>query len=317
MITVVADFLTQKHRGILREAAEKNGHEIEFYDKPEEAASHLQETEILFSKDISLISHAPLLKWNCTPNAGVEDYCKPGALPDDLLLSNSSGAYGVTISEHIVMVVLELLRCRQEYDRIICEKKWVRYLPVRSILGSRIAIMGTGDLGTEAAHKLKAFRPARITGVNRSGRCPDQIYDEIIQKDKMPKLLGETDILIMCLPGGAGTRHFLDKEAISCLKEHAIVVNVGRGSTIDQQALITALNEGRIAGAALDVFEEEPIPPDDPAWTCKNLLITPHISGNMTLDYTVDQCVAMFCRDLDNYCKGKPLKYEVDRNLGY
>ena len=317
MITVVADFLKESHRTILRDIAEKNHRRIEFYDTPEEARTHLQETEILFAKDTGLIKDAPRLKWNCTPNAGADEYCRPGVLPDHVLLTNSSGAYGVTISEHIIMVILELLRCRKEYAQIISEKRWIRYLPVRSIHGSRIAIIGTGDLGTEAAHRLKAFSPAVITGVNRRGRRPDEVYDRIIQKDKLNLILKDTDIVVMCLPGGEATYHYLDEKAIACLPRHAIVINVGRGSNIDQKALIAALNEGRIAGAALDVFEEEPIPGNDPAWNCRNLLITPHISGNMTLDYTVDQCISMFCEDLNNYFQGRPLRYQVDRRLGY
>lgn len=317
MITVVVDFLTEKHKAVLRDAAKRNGLGIKFYNNSEEAKSHLQDTEILFARDPSLIKYAPGLKWICTPNAGAGEFCEPGVLKEDVLLSNSSGAYGLTISEHIIMVILELLRKQPQYMQIVREKRWVRNLPVRSIHGSRITIIGTGDIGTQTARRLRAFAPEKITGVNRSGRCPDTVYDEIIQKDKLNSALRETDILVMCLPGGAATMNYVDKEAIDSLPDQAIVVNVGRGSNIDQKALMAALNEERIAGASLDVFEIEPIPEDDPLWDCKNLLITPHISGNMTLNYTVDKCVAMFCEDLDNYCNGRPMGHLVNRKLGY
>ena len=95
------------------------------------------------------------------------------------------------------------------------------------------------------------------------------------------------------------------------------MVNVGRGTAIDQSALVEALNAGKLAGAALDVFEKEPIPAGDPVWDAKNLLITPHISGQMSLGYTRDKNVALFCEDLENYAAGRPLKRYVDRKIGY
>ena len=109
----------------------------------------------------------------------------------------------------------------------------------------------------------------------------------------------------------------LSRQRIALLPETAYVVNVGRGTAIDQPALTEALNAGRIAGAALDVFAKEPIPDGDPIWEAKNLLITPHISGQMSLGYTRDKNVALFCEDLENYAAGRPLARFVDRRVGY
>ena len=121
----------------------------------------------------------------------------------------------------------------------------------------------------------------------------------------------------MALPATGETRHILSAERIALMKDSAYVVNVGRGSAIDQNALVAALNGGKLAGAALDVFEEEPLPAGDPAWTARNLLITPHIAGQMSLGYTRDRNAALFCEDLERDGRGeKPLRL-VNRRVGY
>ena len=121
----------------------------------------------------------------------------------------------------------------------------------------------------------------------------------------------------MSLPGTAETIHILNRERIALLPRSAYVVNVGRGTAVEQEPLIEALNGGRLAGAALDVMDPEPLPPDHPLWEAKNLILTPHVSGNMTLGYTCDVNVEMFCADLLRYGRGEPLKNLVDRTRGY
>ena len=121
----------------------------------------------------------------------------------------------------------------------------------------------------------------------------------------------------MCLPGTSETKGILSKERISLLPEWAYVVNVGRGSAIDEEALADSLINGKLAGAALDVFCEEPLPKESRLWGINNLIITPHVAGNMTLDYTLDKSVEMFCEDLERYADGLPLKYLIDKNRGY
>ena len=134
---------------------------------------------------------------------------------------------------------------------------------------------------------------------------------------ELDALLPDTDILVLALPATGATKNILSAERIALLPRRAYGVNVGRGSAIDQTALVDALNAGRIAGAALDVFQREPLPENDPAWTAKNLIVTPHISGQMSLGYTRDRNVELFCEDLERYGKGeKPVRL-VDRKIGY
>ena len=309
--------LTQKQRGEIAARAAQYGLDALFFDDIGEAMPHAEEAVIFFGSAPEFTKEAVNLRWVCAPSAGVNQYLTPGALPGEkVLLSNSSGAYGVTISEHIVMTTLEIMRRQQDYSAVVAERKWVRNLPVRSIRGCRITLLGTGDIGQEAAVRLRAFSPAGLTGVNRGGSNPKELFDRIVRCQDMESVLPETDLLIISLPGTAETSRMLNEKRLALLPDGAIIVNVGRGSVIDQKALTRELTAGRLY-AALDVFEEEPIPSDDPVWSCPNLLITPHVAGNMTLPYTVERIVTLFLSDLDRYMRELPPERQVDPRKGY
>lgn len=156
-----------------------------------------------------------------------------------------------------------------------------------------------------------------IRGVSRSGISKEDVFDEMYKVSDLDKLLPGTDVLAMSLPATAETENILNKERLALLPEGAYVVNVGRGSAVDEDALMEALESGHIAGAALDVFKTEPIPEGSRLWNTTNLLITPHVAGNLTLEVTKDRNVEMFCEDLKNYAAGKPLIHLVDRVRGY
>ena len=317
IICVVNEFITDAHRRQIDAAAEKHGFSVRYYQTKADASGHLADCEVLFGHWRSLLKEAPMLKWYCCSYAGVDPYQPPFRFPEGVLLTNSSGAYGVTISEHIMMVTLMLQRRMLDYAQIVRDRGWTNDLPVRSIQGSRLTLLGTGDIGTTFAQRAKALCPASVTGVNRSGRVPDPVYDRVMPMAELDRVLPGTDILVMSLPSTPETVGILSRERLALLPESAILVNVGRGSAIDQDALMDELNAGRLAGAALDVMTPEPLPADHPLWTTKNLLITPHVAGNMTLGYTCNKTVSMFCDDLENYAEGRPLKHLVDLKRGY
>ena len=157
---------------------------------------------------------------------------------------------------------------------------------------------------------------AKIVGLSRSGK-PHPAFDEVYPISALDDVLPRTKILVMALPSTPETVHILNRERIALLPADACVINVGRGTALDQKALAEALNSGKLAGAALDVMDPEPLPQDDPLWDARNIILTPHVSGNMTLGYTCDENVARFCADLENYAAGRPLAGLVDRNRGY
>ena len=155
----------------------------------------------------------------------------------DCRLTNSSGAYGTTISEHLIMVCLMLLRRQMEYTEIIRAGGW-ETLPggIRSLHGARITVLGTGDIGTEFARRAQAFHPACITGVRRTVRSSDPAFTSIHAIAELDSVLPETDLLVMALPSTAETVGILSRERIALLPDSAFVVNVGRGTAIDQEA---------------------------------------------------------------------------------
>jgi len=209
------------------------------------------------------------------------------------------------------------MRRQPDYNRVVARRDWVRDLPIRSLRGSRITLLGAGDIGRETAIRLRAFGPKRIVALNRSGRDAGAMFDRTLPVSALDGILPETDLLVMSLPGTPETAGIMDGRRLSLLPKDAFLINVGRGSAVDEGALLKLMAGGHLAGAALDVFATEPLPKDSPMWDCPRVLITTHVAGNMTLEYTVDRIVAMFIEDFHRYCEGKPLLHLVDRDKGY
>ena len=319
-ICIYQEFLTDAHKAQIQKTAEELGFVPHFFtlDQFEEAKACVQDCEILYAHSPELLRTAgKALQWYCCSYAGVDPYCKDPAIfaNPDCILTNSN-VYGVTIAEHVVMVTLMLLRRMPEYEEVVRNRSWSNQLPIRSIRDNEFPILGTGNIGVNVADRMRGMGAAKIIGLSRSGR-PHPAFDEVHPIADLDKVLPDTKILVMALPGTAETIHILNRERIALLPKDAYIINVGRGTAIEQEPLIEALNEGRIAGAALDVMDPEPLPHDHPLWSAKNLILTPHVSGNMTLGYTCDTNVAMFCEDLKNYAAGKPLNGFVDRTKGY
>lgn len=316
-LVVVVPELSAEHSARLREAAARHGFECHICMDFAQSQRFLPDAEVILGSDVSLAGRAPKLKWMCSHFAGVDPFLKEGVFASpQAILSNSSGAYGVTISEHIVMLLLEILRRKPEYQKHIQEREWVRRLPIRSIYGSRILMLGTGDIGQEVCRRLRAFAPSFIKGVNLHGNNPGNLFDQVQTPEKLASLLTDTDILIISLPGTKETFHLISTPQLSRLPDHAVIINVGRGTVVDQEALEEELQNGRLY-AGLDVFEKEPLPAESVLWDSPRAVITPHVAGDTSLPHTVDRIVDLFLEDFENYCTGRPLLRQVDRLIGY
>ncbi len=317
-IIVISKALQQKHRDRITDVAEKTGATLCFTESEEGIDESFKDAEVVYGFGINTARTNKNLKWMCVPSAGVDKFVKPGFFAnEDCLLSNSSGAYGVSIAEHMIAVSLMMMRqLTYAYGKAL-EGKWTEPVPQKSLKDCRITVLGTGDIGCSFAIRAAAFEPAKLVGVCRSGHCSEPVFDEVQSIDALDSILSETDLLAMSLPDTKETWNILSRERIGELPEGAYIVNVGRGSAIDEEALADSLDEGRLGGAALDVFRTEPLPTESRLWKTKNLLITPHVAGNLTLEHTLDKNVEMFCEDLINYTEGRPLKYLVDRKKGY
>ena len=317
-ILVINNQLEQKHIDLIKQTAAELGATVNFYKAEADIPESDFDAEIIYGFAPSIVKTSKNLKWLCVPWAGVDSIMTPGYFAnEECLLTNSAGAYGVSIAEHMIAVSLVMMRRLNEFMEETRAGQWFSPRAQRSIKDCRITVLGTGDIGTTFAKRAKAFEPAQIIGVCRSGKSSETVYDKVLPVSELDKVLPETDLLAMSLPATPETKGILSRERMALLPEGAYIVNVGRGSAIDEEALADNLESGHLAGAALDVFQTEPLPEGNRLWKTKNLLITPHVAGNMTLPYTKDKNVNMFLEDLRNYKEGRPLKYLVDRRLGY
>lgn len=317
---IYADYLKPVHKEQIEAIAQSYGCQLRYFSTMDDVHAGIADCEILYGYyPAAVLKEAENLRWLATASAGVDTYLSDDvyAHPDLVQLTNSAGSYGTTISEHMLMVILMLMRRMPEYTELVQNRQWKNIGAVRSIWGSRITIVGMGDIGTSLARRVKALGAAHVCGVRRTKKPADPAFDEVLTLDQLPEAVKDADVVALCVPATQETQGLLSKEIIDGLSPKTFVVNVGRGSAIDQPALVAALNEGRIAGAALDVMTPEPLPVDDPLYDAKAVILTPHISGNMSLGRTCDLNVDMFCRNLKRYFTGQPLHHLVDRSVGY
>ena len=317
-ILVINNMLEQKHLDQIKNVAVSLGHEVFFFKAETEIPQSNFDADIIYGFAPSIVKTSKNLKWLCVPWAGVDSLMAPGYFANEAcLLTNAAGAYGVSIAEHMIAVSLVMMRRLDEFMAETRAGQWKLPRPQKSLKDCRITVLGTGDIGSTFAKRAKAFELASIVGVCRSGKSNEAVYDKVLPVSQLDTVLPETDLLAMSLPATAETRGILSRERMALMPEGSYIVNVGRGSAIDEDALAEALESGHLAGAALDVFQTEPLPEGNRLWKTKNLLITPHVAGNMTLPYTKDKNVNMFLEDLENFTKGAQLHYLVDKNLGY
>jgi phosphoglycerate dehydrogenase-like enzyme len=227
----------------------------------------------------------PRLRWVQSLAAGPDAVLAAG-FGDDVVISSGAGLHDATVTEHALALVLALVRRLPAAARAQAEHRWARELggvqplhpegAVTTLLGARVLVWGFGAIGQTLAPVLRSLG-ATVRGVARS--AGERAGFPVVAVADLEAELGRTDVLVMVLPATAATRHALDDRRLAALPAHAHVVNVGRGSTLDEAALVAALEEGRLAGAALDVTATEPLPADSPLWTAPNLLLTPHAAG--------------------------------------
>ena len=317
-VVVLMRALTAELRELLERTAAEVGAEVCFAESEAAIPEGFRDAEVVYGFGVETARKSKALRWLSVPSAGVDFLMKPGAFANpECVLTNSAGAYGVAIAEHIIAVSLMMMRGLADVSEASRRGRWGSPKPQKSLKDSRITVLGTGEIGRCFARRAKAFEPARITGICRSGVSGEAALDEVLPTAAIDRVLPETDLLVMCLPDTPETAGILSRERIGLLPEGALVVNVGRGSAIDEEALADALEAGALGGAALDVFSTEPLPAESRLWHTRNLLITPHVAGGLTVPYTLRRNVEMFAENLRRYAAGKPLLHVVDRTRGY
>lgn len=230
-----------------------------------------------------------------------------------IILSNNKGGYGIPIGEWIVMNVLELSKSIYDLWEFRRERKWKPLYNISEVYGKTIGILGTGSIAIEAATRLKPFH-VELLGINTDGRWVAP-FDKCFSLEEIDNVLKKSHMLVVTLPNTESTYHLLDEANLEKMQPGSYIINVSRGKVIDEKALIRKLQQGHIKGAALDVFEEEPLPKDSVLWDMKNVIITPH--NSWVSDNGFQRRTELFIENLKRYVHEEKLLNVADFKKGY
>jgi phosphoglycerate dehydrogenase-like enzyme len=282
----------------------------------EEALKYLPEAEIVVTigggnlavpLEEELLEAAGNLKWVFSVSAGVEKLPVKEMKERGILVTNTSGVHAVSIAEYVMGGLLAMSHHLHKYLPLMKEKKWGELISGEDLEGKTMLIIGAGHIGSEIGRKAKAF-DMKVLGLKRTP-CSLENFDGVYAIEQRKELLPLADYVVMAAPLTKETYHLMGKEEFSLMKKEGIFVNIARGDTVEEEALVAALQEKRIKGALLDVFHREPLPEDSPLWEMENVLLTPHSSGiskNVTR-----KVIGMFRENYERYKKGERLINEL------
>ena len=263
---------------------------------------------------------SPRLRWVQSVNAGADANLFPAMCASDVVLCNGAGLHTTCIPEHVVGQMLVLARNFHESLRLQARGEWNRFgvilhgAGVRELRGSHLALIGAGPIGAHLGPLARAFGQ-RVRVLRRDPSKAVDGAEAVVGPAALPELLAWADFVVLAMPLTPETRGMIDAAALAAMKPTAFLINVARGEVVDDDALVAALREQRIAGAALDVFDPEPLPENHPYWTLPNLVLTPHISGYTPRYFEL--AMELFEDNLARHLEGRPLRNVVDKSLGY
>ncbi len=253
------------------------------------------------------------LQWIHAASAGVDRLLFPQLRDSPVQLTNSRGVFDQPIAEYVLATVLTFAKDMHTTLRLQDAKQWEHRVTER-IGGKTALVVGTGPIGRAIARQLTAAG-LRVAGAGRTTRTGDPEFGDIHASDDLALIAGDFDYLVVAAPLTPQTHGLINAEVLSAMRPSARFINVGRGELVDQPALVTALQQQRIAGAALDVFDTEPLPQDSPLWEMPHVLVSPHMSGD-TLGWA-DELVDLFLTNLRAFTNGTDLRNVVDKQRGY
>jgi phosphoglycerate dehydrogenase-like enzyme len=273
-----------------------------------------------------LLARAPKLSWVHSATSGVERALTPAALQRGVVVTNARGVFTRPIAEHVLLVILAISRNLPQLLELQRERTW-QPLEGRELRDLTIGIVGYGSLGRAVASLAGSFG-ARVVAMRRNPGGPEPVVDDpdeefpfpprlerVYGPGGLPALLAASDFVVLAAPLTPETDSMIDDAALAVMKDDAWIVNVARGRLVDDRALMRALREGRIGGAALDTFTEEPLPPTSPYWELPNVIVTPHTAWSS--GRVLDRSVELFCDNLRRFAAGEPLRNVVDPEAGY
>ncbi|MDF2922863.1 MAG: D-isomer specific 2-hydroxyacid dehydrogenase NAD-binding protein [Paenibacillaceae bacterium] len=266
--------------------------------------------------DEELLGAFVKLRWIQVLSAGVDSLPLPVIQERQIKLTNVRGIHQIQISEFAMLLMLQWARRADLHFLNQMDKVWGKRVPSGELYGQTAGILGSGSIGQAIARKAKAFG-MRTMGYNRSGRAETDFDVTASGSDGLLRILSESDYVITILPSTPDTRKLLGAEQFKAMKPSACFINLARGDVINEQELIEALRNGTIAGAALDVFEEEPLPPDSPLWGLQNVILTPHVAGQSP--HYMTRAAEIVAENIRRFTAGltDDLLNEVDAGEGY
>jgi phosphoglycerate dehydrogenase-like enzyme len=301
---------------------------------PDQMKPLLKEVEILYTFwfPFDPAEVAPKLKWIQLSSAGVDHLLGYPVMKSPVIITTTSGIHAVPIAEYVFALMLALVKKLPlvlDYQK---RREWPRernhVLVSEELRDKVIGIIGYGSIGREVARLAKAFgmkvfatkrhvevntdKGYRLPGV---GDPEGALVERLYPNSKLREMLPLCDFVVVAVPLTPETYHMIGPEELAAMKPSAYLINIARGAVVDESALVEALREKKLAGAALDVFEQEPLPPESPLWELPNVIITPHVSA-ITPKYD-DRATALFAENLRRYLAGEELLNVVDKSLGY
>jgi phosphoglycerate dehydrogenase-like enzyme len=281
---------------------------------PDEVAREIGDAAILVTSNRAcsaaygeaLRAHAgPSLKWIHVTSAGIDGGLRMG-LPAGVTVTNSTGVKAAMVSEHALALLLALVRRLPELQADQAERRWrhdALFAKLGTLAGAVVCVVGLGSIGRAVARKARAF-DARVIAVSRDA-VADSDIEQVFPRERIADALAQADAVVVCTSSDSTSLHLIDAGALAAMKPKALLVNVARGDLVDGAALAAALQAGRLAGAALDVTEVEPLPPASPFWSLPNVIVSPHVAGGGSSGYP--QQKVLFAKNLARLAAGETL----------
>jgi len=261
-----------------------------------------------------VVGMSPKLQWMHSRSVGLERTLFPAMTEHSVTLTNGRGVFSASLGEFVLAAILYFAKDFRRMIRNQMTAKWEQF-DVEAISGKIVGIVGYGDIGRAVATRVRPMGMKVLALKRHIMREPDPLIEQTYSPDRRIEMLARSDYVVVAAPLTAETRGMIAEPEFAAMKPTAVVINVGRGPVIQEEALISALSSGRIRGAGLDVFDEEPLPPDHPFYGMENVLLSPHCADH-TSDW-LEQAMRLFIQQYERFRSGQPLLYVVDKKLGY
>jgi phosphoglycerate dehydrogenase-like enzyme len=298
----------------------RSGVEIVIGDSRSEVEKAAADASVVFNWSGSLellrdvVRAAPQLQWLHSRSVGLERTLFPELIEHSVILTNGRGVYSAALGEFALAAILYFAKDFRRMIRNQMAGKWEQF-DVETIAGQTVGIVGYGDIGRAVATRVRPLGMKVLALKRHKSSNPDPLIEQAYGPDGLIEMLSRCDHVVVAAPLTAETRGMIAEAEFAAMKSTAIVINVGRGPIIKEEAILHALSSGRIKGAALDVFDEEPLPRNHPFYRMENVLLSPHCADH-TSDW-LEQAMRLFIEQYERFRAGQPLLYLVNKKLGY